>query len=308
MIEIIQKEFNKHPKRHNSFIKGSWIIATDPEKDEIHNLVKEFGFDEITLRDALDADEVPRIERFGDYDYIFLRFAEKTKQGITRTVPMVVVSREGMVLTMSKERPSSFDKLLELESSIKTEDTSDLVLEILHTIFDDYSQNIKETGHRIQKIVDSMKHHHLESKDFVGFVMIEDEISNFLSALTPMAPILTRLASGQLVVFDKKEEYELEDISLNIQQSINLCQANARRIISVREAYSTISNNSLNNTMKVLTVATLLVAIPNVIFGMYGMNIDLPLQTHEYSFEILIGIILVTLVIILIFLKKRKII
>ena len=34
----------------------------------------------------------------------------------------------------------------------------------------------------------------------------------------------------------------------------------------------------MNNIIKVLATATILITVPNMIFGFYGMNIKLPLQ------------------------------
>ena len=76
----------------------------------------------------------------------------------------------------------------------------------------------------------------------------------------------------------------IEDIVLSVEQSIHICNTNVARIVSVREAYAALSNNSLNRTMKALTAATLFIALPNVVFGMYGMNVSLPIQHQPWAF------------------------
>lgn len=39
------------------------------------------------------------------------------------------------------------------------------------------------------------------------------------------------------------------------------------------DAYASVVSNNLNIIMKVLTVLTIIMTIPNIIFGFYGMNI-----------------------------------
>jgi magnesium transporter len=55
-------------------------------------------------------------------------------------------------------------------------------------------------------------------------------------------------------------------------------------INSIRNAYTTISNNTLNQRMKTLTLLTLLVALPNVFYGMFGMNVDLPFAQEPWAY------------------------
>ena len=40
------------------------------------------------------------------------------------------------------------------------------------------------------------------------------------------------------------------------------------------DAYASVVSNNLNIIMKVLTVLTIIMTIPNIIFGFYGMNIE----------------------------------
>ena len=55
---------------------------------------------------------------------------------------------------------------------------------------------------------------------------------------------------------------------------------------------SSVINNRLNNVMKILTSITIVMAIPTIISGIYGMNVDgrwMPLSTTPYGFYIIVG-------------------
>ena len=60
-------------------------------------------------------------------------------------------------------------------------------------------------------------------------------------------------------------------------------------INSIRNAYTTISNNQLNRRMKSLTLLTLLVALPNVFYGMFGMNVALPFADEPWAYAVITG-------------------
>lgn len=58
--------------------------------------------------------------------------------------------------------------------------------------------------------------------------------------------------------------------------------------------------------MKILTAATVMIALPNVFFGMYGMNVDLPFQQAGWAYFFVAGVTLtVTFVVFIIARLKR---
>jgi magnesium transporter len=306
MIEFIEKSAHKaasHPKTYQS---GSWVSVVAPTANELDQLANQFDLDRGNLTDALDADEVPRFERTDNHEYIFLRYALEKKDSTTKTEPLLLIINNQNFITVSTEVPPFLDKLTQADSSLDTTNPTQLFLDILDSIYDDYDFYIKNISRKIHHIVSKMHAHKLENEDFVNFVMIEDQISNFLGALTPMQAILHRVLVGSHTLLTANESDQMDDILLGIEQSINSCNSDSRRIISIREAYSTLSNNSLNRSMKALTAATLILALPNVVFGMYGMNIGLPIQDAAWAYPVIVGTTLIVIVLIIIWARKRR--
>ncbi|EOH98715.1 hypothetical protein UAW_01311 [Enterococcus haemoperoxidus ATCC BAA-382] len=54
--------------------------------------------------------------------------------------------------------------------------------------------------------------------------------------------------------------------------------------------YNNILNNNLNDTMKILTVLSILLTIPTIVTGFFGMNMPLPLEHNILGWVIAIGI------------------
>ena len=59
--------------------------------------------------------------------------------------------------------------------------------------------------------------------------------------------------------------------------------------------YNNILNNSLNDTMRFLTVWSLILAVPPIISGFYGMNMHLPLAVGTWAW---VGTLVMTAVLI----------
>ena len=45
--------------------------------------------------------------------------------------------------------------------------------------------------------------------------------------------------------------------------------------------------------MKILTAATVIIALPNVLYGMFGMNVDLPFQKEPWAYGLIVTLTVV---------------
>ena len=73
-----------------------------------------------------------------------------------------------------------------------------------------------------------------------------------------------------------------------------------------RELFSSVIDNSLNNVMKVLTSVTIILSIPTITSGLWGMNTSsLPLVDSPYGFEIICGLTALLCAIVVLILRKK---
>src|SRR6185312_6188667 len=240
---------------------------------EITELGKQFRLEPGYLEDALDEDEMPRLERQGEQTYIFVRFAYKTPDGDMDTAPLLIVFDAEQVLTISSFHLPAVDALIRGRTSFATTQRAKLILLILTHISEQYDATISQTSRKIKAIRSRLRNQGITNQDFIDFATIEDELSEFLSSLQPSNATLRRLLSGrQLPLFEEDQDI-VEDLLLNNEQSIEAIRSNLRSIGNIREAYSAISANNLNRLLTVLTVATILISIPSLAMGIYSLNI-----------------------------------
>jgi magnesium transporter len=288
------------PKAH------AWFVAEAPTLNELATLADKLHLKFGDLDDVLDPNESPRLDHDSHHSYLYVRCPRIRADGSTTTQPLLMIYGAENLVTVFVSRPDFLNKLFDANSDFTTYSPQSIMLRLLEQISVDYDFFIKGQSDMIKKIITKMRTHKLENEDFVRFVLIEDQINGFLGALTPMVPLLHRVATSRHMTLTDNERDRLEDITLAVEQSIRICNANASRIVSVREAYATLSNNSLNRTMKALTAATLLIALPNVVFGMYGMNISLPIQDNAWAFGIIIGVTVAAVVAIIFLARWRR--
>ena len=90
-----------------------------------------------------------------------------------------------------------------------------------------------------------------------------------------------------------------------MRQAIEMANIYSSIISGMMDAFASVISNNLNVIMKVLTSITILLTIPNIVFGFYGMNINgsgLPLDQFWWVPLIITGIIIGVIAVIL---KKK---
>jgi len=291
----------------DSFKKGSWIYAEAPTDDELVGLMTQLELEPGHLEDAQDEDEMPRLEREGDKTYLFVRFAYKSSRGDIETAPLLIVLAPDFVLTMSPTHLPALDVLLRRRGQLVTTQRAKLILLILSNISDQYDMFINQTSRQIKAIRSRLRGTGIRNQDLIAFVTIEDELNEFLTSLQPTNAALRRLLVGRQLRLEEDQDI-VEDLLLNNEQSIEGIRSNLRSISNIRESYSAISSNNLNQTITVLTLATILVALPNVFFGMYGMNVPLPFQKRDWIFEAIIAVNITLIIGIVVYARRKRII
>lgn len=308
MIKYFYKSLRTEKVRElEAYKRGAWVYVEAPDHHEIAQLVGEFKLTEGLLEDALDEDEMPRLEKEGDQSYIFVRFAYRTPDGEIETVPLLFIFGKDFLITVSLVRLPPLDAFLGGKVEFATTQRAKLVLQILGQIVEQYDGFISKTSKQIKLIRSRLRGHDIRNQDFVDFVTIEDELNEFLTALMPTNATLRRLLLGRYMPLFAEDQDIVEDLLLNNEQSIEACNSNIKSVVNIREAYSSISTNNVNRTIKLLTIITVLIMLPSMIFGLYGMNINLPFQEETW---ILFGVVILSIVLnitVLVFARLRRI-
>lgn len=276
---------------------------------ELQRLADKYKLDIGNLTDALDINEAPRLEHRDNYDYLFVRLPNprRSVEVSQTTQPLLLVYNDHVLLVITGAKMSPIIENTSLVDDLSSASTiTDALLCVLFQVVASFDFHIKKQTDTIHGLVNKIQKHRIENEDYVNLILIEDQINNFTSSLTPLVPLFNRLQADRDLRLSASTNDMLTDIILATQQSISVCDANAKRIASIRDAYTTISSDSLNRVMKTLTIATLLIAAPNLVFSMFGMNIHLPVLHSDVDFFLVLTLAIIITIIIIIWGRKKR--
>lgn len=268
---------------------GLWVHGEQPQITELDTLTARFGLDRNILRDVMDKNELPRLEASDGNLYVFLRSILRTKHGEIDSAPVLAVLTPNTFVSLSLTNAISDQKIATAAHGTATSDGGGLLLATFTAIVTDYEDSIIRTGRFIKDTGHRLRTHEVDNDDFIHFVTVEDNLGIYMLNLTSMLTVAERIRDNKTEHLSEDHIESINDIILHVRQLMTSTQAHMQTLTSIRNAYSTIANNNLNLRMKKLTVLTVLIALPNVFYGMYGMNVILPFQDTPWAYGMIVG-------------------
>lgn len=301
-----KKSFNEDPQLvKEAPMDRAWVYGANVSEDELHKVTELYSLDPGVLRDVHDKNELPRAEYSQGLLYVFIRAPHQTSRGSIVTVPFLAVLKGTLLVTLSsKEYVTPTDLFAETKVDMKS--TKHVFLQLTSHVIGQYETFIHATGAYIQNTEHRLRSHEVDNKDFINFVTVEHDLNEYHTNLTALQALLARLRENRHALFGDKDCEFIEDMLLHVNQLLVATESHKNTINSIRNAYTTISNNTLNQRMKKLTLLTLLVALPNVFFGMFGMNVALPFEKEQWAYAAIMGLSLALVLIVAWFIRKIR--
>ena len=145
--------------------------------------------------------------------------------------------------------------------------------------------------------------------DLIDLHELESTLVYFATSLNANSGVLNRLTRYTRLEQYPDDQELLDDLIVENRQAIEMTAIYRDILNGTRELISSIIDSKLNNVMKYLTSITLVMAIPTIISGLYGMNVPssgMPFGESRAGFAIVCVITLIICVASMVILKKKK--
>ncbi|MCR5641318.1 MAG: magnesium transporter CorA family protein [Lachnospiraceae bacterium] len=295
-----------------SYEEGCWIKLTSPTLEECTEISEKFSMDIADVRAALDDEESSRMSLEDDYTLILMDIptAEvRNNRHTYTTIPLGIIIRKDVLITVCSEETAVLRTFVEQRvREFSTKKQMRFTYQILYNscmVYQSLLRSIDRKRTEIEERIDQ----DTEDVDLIDLHELESNLVYFATSLRANGVVLDRLTRyGRLRQYEEDQEL-LEDVIIENKQAIEMTQIYRDIINGTRELLSTVINNRLNNAMKYLAAITIVMSIPTIISGLWGMNVAgdwMPFSTIPHGFGIICLITLVICVIAWIILRKRK--
>ena len=288
MMKIYRTQ-DKQLTRVDDMNEGAWICLTNPTDDEVRRVAATLDIEPADIVAATDPEESARISLEDGYTVIIVDIPVKVDgagEGIyTQELIVTVCSTDTAVIgDFAACRVKGFSTRKKMR----------FVYQLLYRAATMYQQELRLIDRRRQAIEKNLAGE-LKDSDLMELHGLESTLVYFATSLRANATVLDRLTRYKRLEQYPDDRELLDDVIVEIRQAIEMTSIYRDDIKGTRELFSSILDNRLNNAMKYLTSITLLMAVPTVISGLYGMNVQsdgMPFANTTAGFAIVLGLTL----------------
>lgn len=255
---------------------GCWINCIAPNDHEINRLITDFGITQEFLRSALDSEESSHIDSEDGNTLIVIDVPTvlKTEKNISyQTKPFGIIVTKTNVITVSLSDNTIIGEFSDgVVKNAYTNLKTQFALHIILRTAIKYLQYLKQID-KISDHVERELRRSMKNKGLMQFLEVEKSLVYFSSSLKANEATLEKMMRGRIIKFNEDDRELLEDVLIEIRQAIDMANIHMNILSGTMDAFASIISNNLNIVMKVLASITLIISIPTVISGFYGMNI-----------------------------------
>lgn len=309
MIKIYNTDIETNKTTEiNEIRKGCWINLVSPTENEIKKVCKNVKIEEDFIRYSLDYEEKARID-IEDEDNTILFIIDvpiidkENNETVYSTIPLgIIVVRDDYFITVSLKQTRVISDLK--QNNIITYKKSRSILQIFYKNSELFLRELKKIN-KEKEIAEKELNTSMRNKELLKMLSIEKSLVYFTTSLKSNELVMEKTMKGRIIKLYEEDEDILEDAIIENKQAIEMAKIYSDILSGTMDAYASIISNNLNIVMKFLTLVTIVLAIPTLLFSMWGMNVELPFAHNQYGFLWILGITIVITLIVIWWFKKK---
>lgn len=235
---------------------------------------------------ALDVHEQARVEHAdGGVTLVVLRVPDGDSTG-GRSAPLSVVLRPDRVVTIALHPLA----LVDVVAARLTDDTPPVQVlpELVHAVAARFAEEVDRIDDRVEALEQSLKTS-LRNQEVLGLLDCQKALVHLERALASNQVMLERLLADATLPLDAAARRRLAEALVEVKQAVQMTTISAEILASMMDAFASIISNNLNHVMKLLAALTIIVSIPTMVAGLWGMNVPIPGAHAPWAFAALVG-------------------
>lgn len=144
-----------------------------------------------------------------------------------------------------------------------------------------YLKYLKQIHLQMKKAESSLSDK-MNKSELMHIMNIEKFLVYFTASLKDNESVLTR--AKRFIPTKSYDEDLMDDVEVELSQALHTSQIYSDILEREQSSYSSIINNSLNQTMKKMTIITICLMVAALVPGFYGMNLTNGMEDWIYGF------------------------
>lgn len=275
----IYKTIDNVVVKQDEITDGAWVNLVKPTQSELDYVIAALSLDEGFAKAALDPEETSRLE-IEDYQSLLIidipmmeKVSESELDENYGTIPMGIISTKNNVVTICLYPTSILSsiesgKVKNIYTNLKTR----FIFQILLRVAGKFLAYLRRIDRKFTKIERSL-YKSFKNEELIELLTLSKSLVYFSASLKANEVTMEKVLRGRALKLYEDDKDLLEDALIEVRQANEMASIYSSILSTTMDAYSSVVSNNLNMIMKVLTVITIILTVPNIIFSFYGMNV-----------------------------------
>ena len=263
---------------------GCWVSVYEPTAEELSILTKEYGLDTDFVRSCVDAEESSRVEREAEQTLIIVDSSVEEAKTDTNTrqfntEPLGIIIAAECIYTISLHRNRVLAAMADgAVPNLHTEFRTQFTLQILMRITAGFIADLKQID-KISYALEKELSGAMKNQEIIQLMGLQKSLVYFSTALKADMNTIEKIQRGRVLKLYPEDADLMDDVITELRQAAEMASIYTGTLTAMMDAFSYVIANNQNAVMWKLTIITVLIEIPNIIFGFYGINTDtLPMR------------------------------
>ena len=269
--DIPVEEISEVLKQEGTFV---WVGLHEASAELLLKIQEEFGLHELAVEDARSAHQRPKLEEYGDSLFVVLQTAQWWEDGMHLGETHLFVGkrflvsvRHGPSLTYAgvRERCEAHPRRLAMGPGYALYAVMDFVV-------DNYAPVVERFSERLESLEGAIFAERFDRTTIEQLYKLKRDLQLLRSAAAPMLDICTELMRLHPDIVPKEMREYFRDIRDHSRRVVEATDAMREMLTAAMQVHLALASVAQNEVVKRLAGWGAILAIPTMVFSLYGMN------------------------------------
>jgi magnesium transporter len=287
-----------------------WINIERPRQADLAWLQERFEFHPLDYEDVVSRNQRPKVDSYDDYLFIVLHFPRYDKAvGRLNAAELDLFVGDDYLITLPNEPLQPVEYLFErcrtheeLRESLFSKGPGYLLYKIVDDLVDSQFPMLRKIGNKLERVEEEIFEGN--SAEVVRDISnVKQEIINFRKIVRPQRSAFKDLETPGMRFM--AEELYYEDISDASERVWDMLENYKEVVEALEDTNEAEIAHRTNATFRVLTAISVIVLPLTLVASIWGMNVHVPGQGDMVAFWLVLGLMLVMLVGLALYFRRR---
>ena len=298
-------EIDQRTDREGSLV---WVNASAPGEAKIEALGREFRLHPLAMEDLRKQRQRPKLDTYETQSMIVAYEAVSDAPRGLSEIHMFIGA--GWLLSVHWAPTPLLDAVRARFAAGRGgyDTTGRLLYALLDAAVDSYFPELDRMSDRIDALEDRLLEGDAGDREGLAQILqLKRQLLDLRRTLSPMRDVANALLRRDLAVVDDASVPYYQDLYDHLVRVLDQLDVYRDLLATVMDARLTVASNSLNAIMKRLTAFTVVLMVPTLIAGIYGMNFDImPELRLPFGYPLALGLMAAAVVTSVAYFRRKR--